>query len=135
MTLESTNSLDTRRCCDVESTSKTLIQSRTDVVCPVVSHLGPYDVFRGNIPLVSNKSIKFLQHCHVTFMCGYIFADETTGATDDYVKGAHDVKYPICPEIRGNGFIVNEDQIQPSYEEMWNGFVAHVVEIEVVEGW
>jgi len=54
---------------------------------------------------------------------------ETTGGTDDYMKGAHGVKHAICPELRGNGFIVNQNQIRPSFEEIWNGLVAMFAEL------
>ena len=63
-----------------------------------------------------------------------ICADETTGATDDYFKGVYGTKYPICPELRGNSFIIDASQIQPSFEEVWNGVVEMVAAIEDVEG-
>ena len=56
----------------------------------------------------------------------YLFfcTDETTGATDDYAKAIHGWKYPFTPELRGNSFIVDNSQIQPSFEEVWAGIVA-----------
>lgn len=48
---------------------------------------------------------------------------ETTGATDDYMKGVNDIKYTICPELRGNGFIVDTSQIALSFNEIWAGLV------------
>jgi len=54
---------------------------------------------------------------------------ETTGGTDDYVKGTDDWQHAICPELRGNGFVVPPSEIQPSFEEIWNGLVAMVGEV------
>jgi carboxypeptidase A2 len=49
---------------------------------------------------------------------------ETTGGTDDYAKGVSGVKYAFCPELRGNSFVINKDQIDPSFREFWNGIKA-----------
>ena len=53
-----------------------------------------------------------------------LFADETTGGTDDYMKAINGVKQAICPELRGNSFIVDTSQIALSYNEIWNGLVV-----------
>lgn len=50
--------------------------------------------------------------------------DATSGATDDWAKGVAGIKYTICPELRGTNFIINRDQITPSFEEIWAGLVA-----------
>jgi len=50
----------------------------------------------------------------------------TTGGTDDYAKGVAGVKYAFCPELRGNSFVINRNQILPSYNEFFNGIVAMV---------
>jgi carboxypeptidase A2 len=50
----------------------------------------------------------------------------TTGGTDDYSKGGAGVKYAFCPELRGTSFVVNANQILPSYNEFFNGIVAMV---------
>jgi len=48
----------------------------------------------------------------------------TTGGTDDYAKGVAGIKYAFCPELRGSNFVINANQIDPSYREFWNGIVA-----------
>jgi len=48
----------------------------------------------------------------------------TTGGTDDYAKGVAGIKYAFCPELRGNSFIINANQILPSFNEVYNGIVA-----------
>ena len=58
--------------------------------------------------------------------------DETTGATDDWAKGVAGVKYPFNPELRGTGFVTEEEDIQLSFEEIWNGLVAMTDEITIV---
>jgi carboxypeptidase A2 len=42
----------------------------------------------------------------------------------DYFKDVGGVKYTALPELRGNSFIVSTAQIEPSFNEVWNGFVA-----------
>merc|ERR1711976_137690 len=59
---------------------------------------------------------------------------ETTGGTDDYAKGVAGIKYSFCPELRGNGFVVNRSDIDRSYREIFNGLVAMVDAISVREG-
>jgi carboxypeptidase A2 len=54
---------------------------------------------------------------------------ETTGGTDDYVKEVHGVAHPICPELRGNGFIIAASEIEPSYREIFAGLVTFVQNI------
>jgi len=50
----------------------------------------------------------------------------TTGGTDDWAKGVAGIKYAFCPELRGNNFTINKDQIQLSFNEFYNGIVAMV---------
>ncbi len=49
----------------------------------------------------------------------------------DYVKEKAGVKYTFTPELRGPGFNPPTSAIQLSFEEMWNGIVAMVEEIEI----
>jgi len=51
---------------------------------------------------------------------------ETTGGTDDWAKGVVGIKYAFCPELRGNNFTINKDQIPLSFNEVFNGIVAMV---------
>ena len=60
--------------------------------------------------------------------------DATSGSTADWAKGALQVKYSYTPELRGTGFVVGRNQIQPSFEELFNGFHAMVQQIDIVEG-
>lgn len=62
-----------------------------------------------------------------------IIVDEANGITVDYMYfiGA---KYSYTPELRGPGFDPPPSAIQPSFEEVWNGFVAMIEEIEIIEG-
>jgi len=64
--------------------------------------------------------------------CEVIYA--ATGATDDYTKGALNVKYAFTTELRGNGFIIAESEIDPSFREIWNGIVAMDNAITATEG-
>jgi len=50
--------------------------------------------------------------------------DAAAGGTDDYVKAAASVKYAFVAELRGSDFVIDKQQIQPSFEEMWSGVVA-----------
>lgn len=52
----------------------------------------------------------------------------------DFVKEKAGVKYSYTPELRGPGFNPPKNQIQPSYEEFWNGFKKLITEIEAIEG-
>ncbi len=54
------------------------------------------------------------------FLIGWIHCcllDATTGASDDWAKGAGGVKYAYNPELRGPGFNPDIDAIYPSFEE------------------
>lgn len=53
-----------------------------------------------------------------------------SGITMDYSKGVAGVKYTFTPELRGNSFIVDKNQIHPSFVEVWNGVLATVRTIE-----
>jgi hypothetical protein len=50
--------------------------------------------------------------------------DTQSGGTDDFAKGVAGVKYAFCPELRGNGFVINKSEIPLSFNEIWNGIVA-----------
>jgi len=50
---------------------------------------------------------------------------DTSGTTSDWCRGGIGVKYPYTPELRGNDFVISDTQIQPSFEEVWNGIVAY----------
>jgi len=50
----------------------------------------------------------------------------TTGGSDDWAKGVAGIKYAYCPELRGNSFIINNNQIPLSFNEFYNGIVAMV---------
>jgi carboxypeptidase A2 len=47
-----------------------------------------------------------------------------SGITMDFSKARAGIKYTTTPELRGNNFIISADQIQPSFEEVWNGLIA-----------
>ena len=64
----------------------------------------------------------------------YIIAvDEGNGVGVDYMYSIG-IKYSYTPELRGPGFDPPPSAIQPSFEEVWNGFVAMIEEIEIIEG-
>ena len=63
-----------------------------------------------------------------------IIDEKGTGATDDWAKGVANVKYPFNAELRGRGFVTDEEDIQLSFEEIWNGMVAMTDEITTVHG-
>ena len=50
----------------------------------------------------------------------------------DDTKVGTGVRYAYTPELRGNGFDPPPSEIQPAFEEMWNGLVAMVGAIEVI---
>jgi len=57
---------------------------------------------------------------------------EASGGLLDHMKSAHGIRWPHTPEMRGNSFITSEDQILPSYQEVWNGCVAKIQEMESI---
>jgi len=61
------------------------------------------------------------------------YVDPASGITMDYSKGVSGVKYTFTPELRGNSFIVNVSQIQPSYVEVLNGVLAAIRAIEAAK--
>ena len=40
------------------------------------------------------------------------------------MKAVNGVKYSFIVELRGEDFVIDKQQIQPSFEEMWSGIVA-----------
>jgi len=52
----------------------------------------------------------------------------------DYFKDVGGVKYTSAPELRRgpdvSGFVADADQIQPTFNEFWNGLITNVDEIE-----
>lgn len=54
----------------------------------------------------------------------------SSGTAQDYSKETAGVKYTFTAELRGNSFIVPADQIQPSFEEVWNGVTAAIATID-----
>lgn len=49
-----------------------------------------------------------------------------SGITMDFSKANAGVKYTYTPELRGNNFVIAATQIEPSYQEVWNGIVATI---------
>jgi carboxypeptidase A2 len=47
-----------------------------------------------------------------------------SGITMDYSKGKAGIKYTTTPELRGNNFIIAASEIEPSFQEVWNGITA-----------
>ena len=64
-------------------------------------------------------------------MCSnFHYIDGASGSTMDYAKGTAGVKYTYTPELRGDNFVISPIEVQPSFEEVWNGVVAMVASIE-----
>ena len=68
--------------------------------------------------------ITFLANLHFYISFCLLQSDATTGGTDDWAKGVAEIKYAICPELRGNDFAVPTAQIELSFREIWAGLVA-----------
>jgi carboxypeptidase A2 len=49
-----------------------------------------------------------------------------SGITMDYSKGRAGIKYTTTPELRGNNFIIAASEIEPSFQEVWNGVTATI---------
>lgn len=56
-------------------------------------------------------------------------ADPASGITMDYSKAQAFVKYTTTPELRGNGFVIAASEIEPSFQEVWNGVTATIAAI------
>ena len=67
----------------------------------------------------------------IYFRC-YLYSDAAAGATPDWSRDIGGVKYPYTVELRGRGFVTDEEDIQLSFEEIWNGLVAMTDEITAV---
>ena len=61
-------------------------------------------------------------------------SDPASGLAMDYFKAVGGVKYTSAPELREglnhSGFLAKREQIQPSFDEFWNGLTTNVAEIE-----
>jgi carboxypeptidase A2 len=53
-----------------------------------------------------------------------------SGLTMDYFKAVGGVKYVATPELRGDSFVADKSEIQPSFEELWNGITTAIATIE-----
>jgi carboxypeptidase A2 len=49
--------------------------------------------------------------------------DAASGNTIDFAYYNASIPQTFLPELRGNNFIVEPSQIQPSFEEIWAGLV------------
>jgi carboxypeptidase A2 len=49
-----------------------------------------------------------------------------SGTTDSYAKSGAGVTYTFILDTRGEDFVVDKDEIVPSFNEFWNGLVASV---------
>ena len=63
-----------------------------------------------------------------------MISDATSGTTADWAMGMLGVAYSFTPELRGPGFNPPTSEIQPSTQEIWNGLVAKIDEIRMIEG-
>jgi carboxypeptidase A2 len=63
--------------------------------------------------------------------CNVIYP--ASGITMDYFKAVGGVKYTATPELRGNSFVVAASQIELSFNEVWNGFMALFNALEAQE--
>ena len=52
----------------------------------------------------------------------------------DYMKGVAGIKYTFTLELRGGSHTPPDTEIQPSYEEVWNGIVAMVDKLTEMNG-
>ena len=74
----------------------------------------------------------FAQNVEAHFV---LCSDAASGLAMDYFKDAGGVKYTSTAELRagrsmkGKGFVVSREQIQPSFDEFWNGLTTNVAEI------
>jgi hypothetical protein len=50
--------------------------------------------------------------------------DPAAGGSIDYVKGVTNIKNAFAIELRGDGFVIDKTEIEPSFKETWNGLVA-----------
>ncbi|CAD5116373.1 DgyrCDS5270 [Dimorphilus gyrociliatus] len=57
-----------------------------------------------------------------------------SGATMDFAYDTAGIKYSFTPELRGPGFDPPASAIQPSFDEVWNGVVDLMAQIETLEG-
>jgi len=61
--------------------------------------------------------------------CAVIYP--TSGTSMDYAQAVADIRYPYCMELRGTNFIVPESEIQPAFNETWNGIEAMIKRIAI----
>ena len=54
----------------------------------------------------------------------------SSGTAQDYAKATSGIKYTFTAELRGNSFVAAPDQIQPSFEEVWNGVTALIATVD-----
>jgi len=59
--------------------------------------------------------------------CSVIYP--TSGSSMDYAQATADIRYPYCMELRGSSFISSQTEIQPAFNETWNGIEAMIKRI------
>jgi carboxypeptidase A2 len=86
--------------------------------------------------VVANAGADAVERTHITRWergnsCATIYP--ASGITMDYSKARAGIKYTTTPELRGNNFIIAASEIQPSFEEVWNGVTATITAIEAAK--
>ena len=62
------------------------------------------------------------------------YAVPASGLAMDWAVEKGDAKYAFTPELRGDFFTAEPEQIEPSFQEFYNGIKAMVDEIADIEG-
>ena len=70
----------------------------------------------------------------IIFLC---LVDPASGGTGDFARGVAGVTFSFTPELRDRGengipyiFVAPITEIEPAYQETWNGFIAMMDGIE-----
>lgn len=110
---------------------KTLPESNS-LSTVLAAHIVAYAVKYYNNRHWQTQCYKYLWCSMIPITCSWV--DPSSGTAQDYSKETAGVKYTFTAELRGNSFIVPADQIQPSFEEVWNGVTAAIATIDPWDG-
>ena len=81
------------------------------------------------------KKSRMTRYCRDNLITELLFSAPITGAAIDYVHDKLNVTHSYLVELRptteqAGGFLLPPNQIEPTFQEFFNGFIASIKEID-----
>ena len=81
------------------------------------------------------RKSRMTRYCRDNLITEFLFSAPITGAAIDYVHDKLNVTHSYLVELRptteqAGGFLLPPNQIEPTFQEFFNGFIASIKEID-----